>query len=503
MQNKILKLFLSIIISFGIFAMAGKIQAANYPLEIINIDEVGENNRIKFAYPGIEYKVVIAAEGGTYPFTWELLQAPTGMTINTLTGEITWSNPINGGLVEVKVTDAESNIDTESYAVVVTSSTDRFLFVDAMGGSSVGLGTINDPFQKLDDFWLSDHTGKIVYLRSGTYTYPKNGNFDIRHINRIDIASTNPLSYIGYPGEIAVLNGEQNYCWKIDETDNYFHNLVFDNIKFYGMAVVGDGDYLTVYDCAFQNTYSDEESHNQSSINFMAGPDHEKLVIFGNTFGEHRAGSNYCAIETYDVLHSVIQENVFNDTGKTGLFFKGTSENCFVRRNVFNGPTIPFYGGLELYGGSGHHDMDVSFNLFKNDEKLFITTNQPIPVTDVYIYRNTFVNASISFRNDDGEINFIDDAINIYNNVLQNILIDSGLPPGDTIHNHMEFDNVLFAEYSSLQNGMIDNITGASDMVDSDGNFTEAYLEYIGTHGWQTESGDIIAPNSPINLQVL
>ncbi|HOF42896.1 MAG TPA: hypothetical protein PLF86_03520, partial [Candidatus Moranbacteria bacterium] len=68
LQNKFSLLLFAFAILFSVFSLSNNSSAANYPLEIINVEEVGENNRIRFAYPGIEYNVVIAAEGGAYPF---------------------------------------------------------------------------------------------------------------------------------------------------------------------------------------------------------------------------------------------------------------------------------------------------------------------------------------------------------------------------------------------------------------------------------------------------
>lgn len=477
-----------------IFCLASStLHAANYTLDIINVDEVGANNRIKYAYPGIEYKVVIAAFGGTYPFEWELLQSPAGMSIDSSTGEIAWSNPSTGGTVQVKVTDAESNTDTESYTVSVTSSTDRFLFV-ATSDDGSPTGAIDDPYGSLDDFWGSDHGGKIVYLRSGVHEYPKTGTNDIRTINRVALESTNPLAYIGYPGETVTLDSENagasSYCWYTSETDHYFQNIIFNDIYYYGMAIVGASTYLTVYDCTFTNTYSDDGHHNQGSINFMSGPSHTNLVIFGNIFSGHHSsgeGDNYHGIETYDVTESVIQDNEFNGTGNCGIFIKGSTSYIAIRHNVFSGPTEAWYGGVDIYGESGHHDIELSFNLFKDDESIFLRTTGglSVAITDIKIFRNTIL-SSIRYRNDDANINWQDGSVEVYDNVIQNSITDSGTIPGDFNRDHFEYDDITQTEFDALTGDHIDNLVGSSGIVDSGGLLIGSYRDtYLGVVGFE------------------
>jgi len=490
-----MKNFYSIITIFltvatALFLIIKDTSAANYPLEIINIDEVGEDNRIKFAYPGIEYKVVIAAFGGTYPFNWELLDSPVGMVIDSSTGEIIWNNPSIGGTVEVRVIDSEGSVDVESYEVLVTNSTDRFLFVDVVNGYSLNEGSIDSPFRLLDDFWLSDHSGKIIYLRSGIYNYPKNGRYNDRTIHRVALDTGNPMAFLGYPNESIILDGENNgaesFCWYMGYPDHYFYNLIFNDIYYYGMAISGASNYLTVYNCTFTNTYSDSVHANQASINFMAGPAHNKLVIFGNTFSNHQSGSSYHGIETYDLVESVIQDNTFNATGNCGVFIKGTSRYIAIRHNVFNGPTSAWYGGIDLYGGSGHHDIEVSFNLFKNDEKIFLRTNPPAPLAGINIFRNTIL-TKVTFRNEafTGDV-YGSGEITMYDNIIQSSLSDSGSAPGSFVENHIDYSYISVTDYNTLIAGMSDNLIGASGIVDENGMLTSEYQQYVGSRGWQT-----------------
>jgi hypothetical protein len=480
--------------------------AANNELDIINIDEVGSNNRIKFAYPGIEYRIVIAAYGGMYPFTWELLQSPTGMTIDEDTGEITWANPSiedTGCTVQVKVTDSESLTDTESYTITVTSSTDRFLFVSTSDDGSP-TGTISDPYGSLDDFWKSNQANKIVYLRGGTHTYPHNGSNSDRTIHRVNLESTNPIAFLGYPGETVYMDGEygeaDQYCWRMDNEDHYFQNIIFTNIYYYGIAIVGGSDHATFYNCIFQNTYSDADSHNQSSINTMSG-DHNNLVVFGCTFDSHQSGSNYSAIECYDVNYSVIQNNVFGSTGTRGLFFKSNSDHVLVRHNQFFGMTTS-YGGIQIYGslsGAGQSNIEISFNLFKEDvHGIYIYAKNPDPPDVIRIFRNTFVGTDLVLHSNNEGTVYGSTAVYIENNILQNSLSDSS-GYGDFNNGHIAFSEIEEAEYNNIDNNRSDNLTGTSGAVDEDGLLVNR--GYVGTFGWETEDGMSI--ETPTDFRVI
>lgn len=392
--------------------------------------------------------------------------------------------------MEVKVTDSELSTDIESFTITVTSSTDKFLFVDT-SDDGTPTGAIDDPYGSLDDFWTSDHTGKIVYFRSGTHIYPKTGVDWDRTIHRIRIEATNPIGYLGYPGETVTLNGEysvgtaeESYCWYTLIADNYFQNIIFDNIYYYGISVAGESDRLTIYDCTFQNTYSDDDSHNQSSINYMSGNNHDNQIIMGNTFSSHQSGSNYHGVETYDVVDSVIQDNTFNGTGKTNVFIKNSTEYVAIRHNTFNGPTTS-YGGIDLYGGVGHTDIEISFNLFK--ENFTVRSEDPSPATRVHIFRNTFLD-EILFRSDTDASNvYAEGDFIIEDNVIQNDFVDSGSFP-DFNSDHIKYDRFLEAEYDNLVAGMSDNVTGATsdNIVNTSGELQGSYRDtYLGVAGWE------------------
>jgi len=56
---------------------------SGWPLQVLSWD-------IDKAYPGIEYNYRLGVRGGEYPYTFSIVTAPSGMTIESHTGTITW-----------------------------------------------------------------------------------------------------------------------------------------------------------------------------------------------------------------------------------------------------------------------------------------------------------------------------------------------------------------------------------------------------------------------------
>ena len=82
--------------------------AAPYPLEITAPRaNLPSTHRMVRAYPGLLFNIRAAVVGGMYPFTYSLNNAPSGMTINSQTGEMNWPNPTSNASPTLVVRDAE------------------------------------------------------------------------------------------------------------------------------------------------------------------------------------------------------------------------------------------------------------------------------------------------------------------------------------------------------------------------------------------------------------
>jgi len=273
--------YLFLALFFLIFPVA--IQAANYPLEIINIKPVGtgspaigENNRIFRAYPGIEYNIRAAVIGGTYPFTFSLENAPSGMSVDEDSGEIVWVNPVsNAGPISLSVIDSEGATVTSQWNIEVTETGFHFVDASAVNG---GDGSIENPWNDWRDFYfgLNDdtHAGDFIYFMDGTYTYPSEFTTGTTgSSNWLEIRENHPFAYLAFPGENNVFfDGEREtnrVHLLVDEHNQYFQGINF--IRGYGYGIQKHiGNYLTVLDCSFSDFRDSGSYSNQAGVLFRA-----------------------------------------------------------------------------------------------------------------------------------------------------------------------------------------------------------------------------------------
>jgi hypothetical protein len=214
----------------------GHYVSARMPMTLVHPRPDPETNpwaRHKHAYPGIEYRIPVAVQGGAYPFFYEVLEGPAGMTVGQQYGlpdygELTWT-PINqNGVhkVRIRVTDQDfTQVETQ---FEITVGTENFVFVDANAARS-GDGTIGSPLKSFRElhgrtgssYPVTPHAGKVAYLRGGVYFVDDTPVPEI-----LFQGSHTPGSVLGYPGESAVLdliNGKMT----LREHDIFFGSIRF------------------------------------------------------------------------------------------------------------------------------------------------------------------------------------------------------------------------------------------------------------------------------------
>jgi len=483
----------------GFFVFNTKVQAANYPLDIINVDEVGANNRIKYAYPGITYEVPIASEGGDFPYTWSLTgnTTCTGAVIDS-DGVITWASPQiaqTGCAIEVQVTDASAATDTESYTVTVSDSTDRFLFIQD-GYSGTKSGSITQPYEDLSEIWdIVTDTDKIIYFRTGTYHVPHIIESERNGVYRVDVGSGDPVAFSGYPGETATIDeegtGATGYNFLPSRADVFFGNLTFTNIRYYGLSNAG-ADYLTVFDCIFGTLYTSDSSSNQAYVNYIAGTSaSNNNLISHNNFSGTVVGANCNAIETYYSNHHVTQHNIFSGLPR-GLYYKDRTHYSTATKNQF----IDNNSGFEILAQGSAGNNEIRFNFFRNNGS-DIYTSLSGSMSPTYFIRNSFYNTTtgINLRNPADQ----DHTCLFLNNAIQNQYADSGTIGTDTFYrNRVYFRYFSTDEYNTVT--FTDNLVGGSGIVDSEGLLINR--SYVGLYGWEIGESDFVAPANPSGLTI-
>jgi hypothetical protein len=513
--RKVLFSFLSFVFFF--VSAIQQSNAANYPLEIIQ-PQPGLNtaNRYYKAYPGIMYEVPVGVFGGTYPFTYSLVTAPTGMTINPSTGIITWPNPPTSGSphsVTVQVVDSESTAVTRSWTITVTTS--GFIFVDAVNGrnsiyngcsSNCGTGTIANPFRDLCDIYVgtgpstcnsyeaksnATYNDYFVYFRGGAYE--PNGYFENSGQQyQLEWHGANkPNIWLAYPGEEVVIDHNAGSAsgafFDMVDADNsniFIHGIRFQNMLNHAFRVIGSAPRSVFFDNTFYNGGPGVDGHNSSFIMFASSGGYANAsfkLLKNNTFDT--ATGHFAYIKTYSTNKLVIEGNTLTNPvdSSAGIAIKGNDQYVSVRSNIINGA---FAGGSIAGDWANLNNMDVSFNNVINAINNYSTSiygalminYHDTTSSSVYIYRNTFEGTvTVKWSTSD------DGPFYLYNNVIINQ--NAGAPSGS----HITHYDVADPGRIILGTGATANLVGypGDGIIDTSGNLTTEHESYVGTHGHQ------------------
>jgi len=438
-------------------------------------------HRIFRAYPGLEYNVRAAVIGGSYPYRFSLADAPEGMTVDPVTGEIAWPDPQSDAAPTLTVTDSLGSSVSESWSVTVT--TEGFHFVDSVNGRNhpTGDGSITNPWANLVDLYNAPglSPSDIVYFRSGTYVTTGLPRSSSDFWLRCELRAPFPQTLIAYPGESPLID--------------------FDYPS-------GDGASLAFEGLAYIDGFETRNSRNHA-LELHSG-DHFQVfrrlrMHDHNPLGEDLDGQNPGMIYAWSWgeavsearQYCVFQDNEFYNAPLDGAYklyglWKPLVEDnychdlrgCFdpkagVARFTFRGCT------LDNVGVGVHGNMNNSGELYASGEVLYnriinavtwpLEINNDSSARQIDVYRNTIVGGEPIVERVDGE----DGPFYFYNNVIVNDV--SGTPEGS----HITQSEVTDPSRIILS----DNLAGypADGIVDAGGGLTPGYASYLGTHGCQ------------------
>ncbi len=430
-------------------------------------------NRFYKAYPNLLYEVQIAAIGGTYPNTYELTTAPSGMTVNANTGIISWPNPPASGTpysVTARVTDKIGAQASVTWTVLVTTS--GFRFMDA-SASSGGTGLIGSPWNSIDDWYLTKYDatyqGEFLYIRAGTYATL---DAPLEDGTRMALPNNKPLVWLAYPGDARPV---------IDLTDSYIAaysdttNMYFDGIEFahlntrHGITIDSGGTDNTFRKCRFSDiSTAFGPGQNVSCLFFMDNSEGLYTAIVDNVFTQvYDAGYG---VLIYDQTKMLVMRNTVSDfthsEGK-GIGPKRDNTLVFIRDNridMANGQGV----WIDTWGGVSE-SIEVAYNLVDVTEAsggdAFELGREGEAHGLIASYRNTYVGA-VDIANlsiGSGPVTFTND-----------VMVNTG--SGVTYSN----SHTLNAVTTGLLTG-----TAATGIVDANGNLTGAYTVHVGAKGYQ------------------
>lgn len=455
------------------------------PLEII-APRAGltTTNRYYKAYPGLLYDVQISAIGGIYPYTYSLTTAPSGMTVDSSTGIITWSSPPASGTpydVTAAVTDSDGTTVTVSWTITVTTS--GFYFIDAVNGKTVaggGTGTFANPWKEIDDWYLgswadSTYSGSFLYWRTGTYAPEDSSGVNSTYLS---FSSYKPLVWLAYPGDSPVLNFATRYI-NVSSVDNFyidgFEGTPFSNGSGtgpYGINISSLSNDIVFRNLNFHNMTTGGIGWNSSMIFATANAGLGKYwTIIDNTFSN-------VAFPGYGVLgycceKIAVDRNTCTDFTDSSCHVIGPKEatsKWFIRDNdidIAAGDAIWIFGA-ERDGGNLRttFDMEVCYNRVKSGGNAFWAGQSSALSMGLLNMRRNTLEGTVLFsrlRTDvTGPAYFDRDVI---------INSTSGITYGDS---------TATAIASDLLTG-----NAADAIVDSNGHLTASYSAYLGTHGHQ------------------
>jgi hypothetical protein len=472
---------------------APEAERANYPLELVSpraagtspSDEKGTPNipaghRIFRAYPGIEYNIRAVVIGGSYPYRFDLSDAPRGMTIHPRTGEIRWASPAGERVTPtVTVTDAEGDRRVSSWTITVTA--DGFRFVDAVRGSDDQPGTLEKPWKSLARIKSAGAAGEVVYFRQGTYrtTGMQTGGGDTW--TRVEFnGRVHPVQWLAYPGEQAVIDNDYSKTDRgrfirlsgSDASPVYLDGLEITNSWHIGLQFgSGSCDYAVFRRLSIHDIAEGIDGANSAGIMTLTSPaDPSWYSAFQDNDFHHNAPGG---IKQYSQRKLLWEDCRFRDSGD------GPDLKSDVFRFEVRG--CAFYNNRQSYAGlfgnmhparGGQVTGEVRFNRMLCGDSptvLAMDVNQDGLAGAIHLYRNTFV-GTVRVRNTDGE----DGPFYFSRNVI--------------VNSNAGKDRITLEQVSDVARvRYADNLTGTPGdrIVDGEGNLTEAYKSYRGSRGHQ------------------
>jgi hypothetical protein len=482
---------------------------APFELQIIQpMSGLDANNRYYRAYPGLVYDVQISAIGGEYPFQYELVSGPDGMSVARDTGVIAWTpSDLGTETVTVKVIDNSGATDTVTWPITVTR--EKFLFVDSTNGSSYGSGTIDDPLRTVADIYGGTHydakragtyRDHFVYFREGSYVLD-----GYREDPRVQWTYHQPVVMMAYPGETPDFDLSSTYLWADTQLNNFYleginvtemaTKVISDPDSHKGFRITGSSSNVTFRNNKFNNLALSDDTYNNQSVIMAtaANPGGKHWAIIGNEFRNvHRA----YGIVGYAISRVNIEKNLFDNFthGKHAIGPKKSCEHWYIRDNRLTniqGDAIWLYWAQESDAPFGN--MEISYNYTQGIRALLVNQKQASAYLPIHVFRNTF-DGTIEFRAIDSSSadHFVHNNIIVNNTAAANGVaagIECSLNCSGSSRIRMDEDNLV---YTTDERPTI---------IDSSGKIVSSKrddsLGILGHYGWERYSSSAVIEPEP------
>jgi hypothetical protein len=475
----------------------------------------------------VQYKIPLGVSFGAFPYVYTLQSGPPGMTIGATYWQSGWSfaqaaaagygyllwtptASVSGATVQILVTDQQMNTLTITFTVSTSSTTSRFIFLDAVhGNDSTGTGSISAPWQTFtkafgSTYAASANGGAICYFRQGTYAIPAQSDSGTStNLNSFWVTcqlntTRKPSALIGFPGDTppvltmtsAVFGAAQNSG--INDAEDLFMQGLNPNgyntsQASYRFVWATQGQRLTFDQIQWTNSGYGASAGSNATGYFMDGAGGGAMkYIFINSCSESNrqsgnAGNNYGGCSFYTASDSMVQgcsliqpaltvdeawqpkSDVSNSTWRGNTTIVSSCQYCYSPLQAI----VPSFNNFE-----------ICYNIFVGGGQIAVPVPGSFPYGTLWCYRN-------SVQGNNGLV--CGDA-----NANGPYVFDSNATQGGSLPSG-----------SSVQTDGL-NLTKANGLLDSNGNLTSTYASYLGTVGAQISlaSSSALTPNAPANLNV-
>jgi hypothetical protein len=506
--------YASALSAFNGFYPAGNWIPAKQPMIQVYPRPDSETNtwaRHRWAYydgvNAVQYTIPLGVSFGAFPYVYQLLSGPPGMTIGATVWQSGWSfaqaaaagygylqwtptGSVSGATVSVLVTDQQMKTLTITFTVSTSSAPSRFIFVDAVNGNDSGAGSISAPLKTFNKV-LGGYASALCYFRSGTYTFTATGNTSGENYCLIGGASQ-PSAYMGFPGDtppvitmtsgiLATKTGPDLFMQGLNPNGYDASSL---NARFFWATGAGNDSARQTFDNNVWSNSGVNTGGSNATGYFIDGNDVSSLIpyTFINNCSETNrvsssAANSYGGCSFYGAINPLVQGCSIVQSGlQMGgcFYFKSDVQNGCMRGNTANvGSGLITHtcdwGQENVTSPPSTTNGESCYNTMIATSYISMWLGNTFSLGPLWVYRNSIIGAPAFITTGSGG------PYTVGSNAVQGI---TSLPSGITDGGN--------------------NLLVASGLLDSNGNLTASYASYLGTVGAQIAiSSSVLRPTAP------
>jgi len=376
----------------------------------------------------VPYDLTIGASFGAYPYVFQLVSGPPGMTIEHTTyssfqdaqyGRVLWHPQGNisvnwSGTVSVKVTDQQNNSITISWTLSTSSATTHFVFVSPTGSGSTCTYSAPCSFTTAfgSTFAATSFPDAICYAFGGSYSgstnLPSYTDTDTGTNGFETDSARKPNALIGVPGQTVTLDASAGpILIQLNHANDWFEENIVANG--YDASAVDKlveliSSRVTFDQVSWTNSgYGTGTSANMSMFSSGGTQTPRANLFVTDSLESNRetgnVGNNFGFLDIYSYSGSLVQRSSENSPSAhldSVFFYKSDDTESELREDYANvaGSISGFGYGQAQYSGMGDDQSD--YNLGINVAQIWFGNagagNYTYP--PFALYRNTILSGS-------------------------------------------------------------------------------------------------------------